>query len=142
MKTSILISSYAALCLLITFAEAPRRYAENNMELISTENSISIVTTNKPIMLPCVVITLGLTTADAITYSVITAEDFSYLRFDVTGYMEADASDPIYADIFPKTTEVAFSCLKFDVIDNCTGSDLTEDEMAVNGLEYLRIEYK
>jgi hypothetical protein len=91
MKTSILISSFAALCLLITFAEALRRYADNNMELTSTENNISIVTTNNPIMLPGVVIILGLTIADAITYSVITAEDFSYFRFDVTGYMDAIA---------------------------------------------------
>lgn len=56
MKTPILILSISALYLLLTFAEVPHRYGEDKMDLTSTDN-ISVVTTNKPLMLPGVVIT-------------------------------------------------------------------------------------
>jgi hypothetical protein len=56
MKTSVLISSIAALYLLVAFAETTRRHGEDKLNVASTEN-ISIATVKMATMLPGVVIT-------------------------------------------------------------------------------------
>ncbi len=127
MKTSILISSIAALCLLITFAEAPHRYAEDKMDLASTDN-ISIVTTNRATMLPGVVIIPDRIKEAAITLPGIPAEEFSYLKFEVNEYMEADASNPEEADIIPEPKEADYSYLKFEVNDYLEAEAANPDE--------------
>lgn len=148
MKTSLLISSFAVLCLLVTFAEAPRRHGEDKMYLTSTDN-ISIKTLESAAMLTGVAIT-----ADAdIT---IPAEDFSYLNFDVTEYTNEFALNLDEAEVLPEATDADYSYLKFDISDYSTDSEFSGDEitelpvnenntismpeLALNEFEYLRFD--
>lgn len=128
MKTSILISSIAALYLLLTFAEAPRRYGEDKMDLTSKDH-ITVVTTNKPIMLPGVVITPGKLTEYGVTLPDMVTEDFSYLEFDVKKYLESDALTPDNDEILPEASETDFRYLKFNSSDYVTDSEFTSDEL-------------
>lgn len=157
MKTSILITSIASLCLLLTFAEAPRRHGEHNRTLTSADN-ISIITTTRAAMLPVVVITADRKKESGIAVPVLAEADFSSLKFDVAVYMKADAGSLNDAVILPEATEVDFSYLKFNISDYCNEyespiSEITELPVnenlvpvvtvagpAVYGFEYLRFD--
>jgi hypothetical protein len=122
MKTSILISSFAALCLLVTFAEAPRRHGKDKMIAAPTEN-ITITTVNSPVLLSGPVITSERIKKSAITVPAVPAEDFSYLKFDVTIYTQADESTPI-DEALPESLETAYGYLKFNPGDYFTETEL------------------
>jgi hypothetical protein len=157
MKTSLLISSLAALCLLVTFAESPRRHGEDKMNFSSTDNT-SVVPLNRATMLPGVVITSDRTKEAAISEPLIPASDFSYLKFDAVEYLETDAVNLDEAEVLPEAVEDDFSDLKFNVSDFSTGTELAADgieelpvnetsntnisipEPALNEFEYLRFD--
>ena len=142
MKTSVLISSITALCLLVTFAVTPRRHGEDKMNLAS-KTDISFAVEKRATMLPGVVITADRKKKTAISVPVVPAGDFNYLQFDVTDYMESDVVDPAEAEVLPEATEADFSYLKFRIDDYITGSELTGDELAelpVNEFGYLRFD--
>jgi len=126
MKTSILISSVAALCLLVTFAEAPRRHGEDKMNSASTDN-ITIAVMNRATMLPGVVITTDRKKEAGISIPVVPAEDFSYLRFDVSEYTKEESINLDEVEALPEATETDFSYLKFNVSDYITNSELSVD---------------
>jgi len=127
MKTSILISGVASLCLLLTFAESPRHLRENKLRSESTDN-ISVVTVDRPIMLPGVVITADIKNETAIAFTAIHTEDFSTLKFDVIKYMEADDSRQNDAEILPEAIETDYGYLKFNISDYATESSQTSGE--------------
>lgn len=127
MKTSILISSFVTLCLLVTFAEAPRHHGEEKKNITSTEN-FSIKTIESVTMLPALLVAADLNSEANITIPVFAAEDFSYLEFNVTKYMEADANNPDVAEVLPEATKTDFSYLKFKVNDFITNSNFNMDE--------------
>jgi hypothetical protein len=154
MKTSILISSIAALGLLITFAGAPRRHGEDKMTLASTDN-ISFVTEKRVTMLPGVVISNHKNKDARITVPVISGDDFSYLEFDANEYVKADAISINEAEVLPEAIETDYSYLKFNIPDFSMESELSSDETmelpvsennssapepVVNELEYLRFD--
>ena len=157
MKTSIIISSIAALCLLVTFAEAPRRHGEDKTSTVSTDN-ISIATVKMVTMLPGVIITSDRKKEAPVTVPATLAEDFSYLKFSVTEYMGADAANPAENEVLPEASESDYSYLKFEVSDYTTdaglpGSEISEwpvnennardissPEPGVNEFEYLRFD--
>ena len=142
MKTTVLISSITALCLLVTFAVTPRRHGEDKMNSVSTTD-ISFAVEKRATMLPGVVITADRKKEAGIPVPVIPAEDLSYLKFDVTDYMESDGVDPAEAEVIPEATEADLSYLKFRIDDYSTGSELTGDEIAelpVNEFGYLRFD--
>jgi hypothetical protein len=156
MKTSILISSIAALGLLITFAGAPRRHGEDKMTLASTDN-ISFVTGNRVTMLPGLVITNYKKRDAGIRVPVIPADDFSYLKFDANEYMKTDASSLYEAEVLPEAIETDFGYLKFNINDLSSESELSGDEImelpvsennsstpepVVNEFDYLRFDAK
>jgi hypothetical protein len=128
MKTSILISSFAALCLLVTFAEAPRRHGEIKMIAAPTEN-ITFTTTNSVTMLSGPVITAERKNTSAIAVTAVAADDFGYLKFDVNTYMEADAANPEEVEMLPEAIETDFSYLKFNLGDYITDSGANGDEI-------------
>ena len=128
MKTSILISSFAALCLLVTFAEAPRRHGEIKMIAAPTEN-ITFTTTNSVTMLSGPVITAERKNTSAIAVTAVAADDFGYLKFDANTYMEADAANPEEVEMLPEAIETDFSYLKFNVGDYITDSGANGDEI-------------
>ena len=152
MKTSVLISSIAALYLLVAFAETTHRHVEEKLNVTTTEN-ISIATVKMVTMLPGVVIKADRKKEAVISIPVIPAEDFSYLKFDVNDYLEAEATNTDKAEVLPEATETDYSYLKFNVSDysdsEVTGSEITElpaidnntissPEPIVNEFEYLR----
>jgi len=131
MKTSILVSGFAALCLLVTFAEAPRRHREDKMNVASKDN-ISIEIAKKAIVLPGVAITNNGNNDAWITVPAIHASDFSYLKSDATEYMETDARNLEEPIVLPEASETDFSYLKFKISDFQTDSEFNGDELPVN----------
>ena len=154
MKTSVLISSIAALYLLVAFAETTRRHGEDKLNVVTTEN-ISIATVKMATMLPGVVITADRKKEAVIILPVIPNEDFSYLKFDTSDYSEAEAINQDEAEVLPEAVEVDYSYLKFNISDytapELTGSEITElpvnennnsstPEPVENEFEYLRFD--
>jgi hypothetical protein len=131
MKTSILISSIAALCLLGTFAVAPRHHNEERMNSTST-NNISFTSSNTVTVLPGVVITADRKREAAVSLPLDSPEDFSYLKFDAGEYLPAEAVSLDEADMLPEAVETDFSYLKFDAGDYGTESTDEEIELPVN----------
>jgi hypothetical protein len=119
MKTSILISSFAALCILLTFAEAPRRNSVEKRSIILTENS-AIEPATRAILLPGIVITAERKKDVVNTFSVTSTDDYSYLKFNVNDYSEMAAMNPEEYDVLPEATESDFSYLKFEFTDYYT----------------------
>lgn len=148
MKTSIIISTIAALSLLITFAEVPHRHRNDNMNIASDHNTILVESEHRVSMLPGVVITPNTKNADKIDISAIPAEDLSYLKFDVTNFMQSE-------NLF-ETVEIDFSYLKFDVNNFISNLEESNEEMmplgkndtntivtpipAINSFDYLRFD--
>jgi len=155
MKTTILISSFAALCLLVTFAEAPRRHGEKRMNSISTGN-ISILALNRPSMLSGVVITAHRKAETGILVPVNPDNNFSYLAFDVTEYMESESTNLDEAEMLPEARENDYSYLKFNTgtyrsdeeftgdeipelpVNESNSADISAPDPAVNDFGYLR----
>jgi hypothetical protein len=106
MKTSIIVSGIAALCLMITFAEAPRRHGEENMN-VNSNNNISFVTVNMANMLPGVEVTSFRSKKNDIAAS---REDFSYLKFNSSNFEKAATE----TESMPEASEADFNYLKFD----------------------------
>jgi hypothetical protein len=155
MKTSVLISSIAALYLLVAFAETTRHHGEDKLSVASTEN-ISIPTVKMATMLHGVAIIAERKKEAAISIPVLPAEDFSYLIFNVNDYLEAEAINPYEAEVLPEATEADYSYLKFNISDytdsQLTGSEIIElpinennntssiSDATVNEFEYLRFD--
>lgn len=128
MKTSILVSSFAALCLLLTFAEAPRHNGVDKMSVAFTTNR-SIPKMDKVTMLPGVFITVDRKKEAAVTLPVIPAEDFNYLTFDVNEYLDANSVNYDDAEVWSPAIETDFSYLKFNLSDFIEDSELNGDEI-------------
>ncbi len=125
MKTSILISSFAALCLLLTFAEAPRRHGEVRMNKVTREN-ISIATVERAIMLPGVTITAYKNMETRGKIPDLPAEDFGYLKFNVNNF----------------TSDVALSGYEISELpeNNNSVPNSSSTELAANEFGYLRFD--
>lgn len=151
MKTSILVSSFAALCLLLTFAEAPLRRGGDEMNAAYTTHS-SIPTIESVTMLPGVFITAERKMVNAVSVPAIPAVDFSYLKFDVADFKN-ESADLIEATVLTAATAIDFSYLKFNSsnfisefnIEEITELPVNENNTSVasvsvpvaNALEYL-----
>ncbi len=131
MKTSILISSIAALCLLGTFAVAPRHHNEERMNSTST-NNISFTSSNTVTVLPGVVITADRKREAAVSLPLDSPEDFSYLKFDASDHLPAEALNLDEANVLPEEIETDLSYLKFDAGNYGTESTDVEIELPVN----------
>lgn len=129
MKTSILVSGFAALCLMLTFAEAPRRHSGDKINVAYTSN-IAIPRIDRVTMLPGVYITADRKKEATVAVPVIPAEDFSYLEFDVNEFLETNSVNYAEAEVLMPAVETDFSYLKFNVSDFITDSDLTGDEIS------------
>ena len=134
MKTSIIVSTFAALCLMITFAETPNRRIDENNNVPSISN-YSYSPTN--LVYAGSVINSAASTEKKIAdkTAVPSAADLSYLKFDVDGYMnENEMVTEAYA-------WNSFDYLKFDV-NNYTAADEAVSyeaiELPANDFEYLK----
>ncbi|MEI8045931.1 MAG: hypothetical protein WCI92_01025 [Bacteroidota bacterium] len=131
MKTSILISSIAALCLLGTFAVAPRHHSEERMNITST-NNILFTSANTVTMLPGVVISADRKREAAVSLPLDSPEDFSYLKFNASDYLPAENISPDEANMLPEEIVTDLSYLKFNTDDYVTESTDEEIELPVN----------
>ncbi len=110
MKTSIILSSFAALCLLVTFAESPTRRNSDSYNA-SSASHYTYVPANLVTAKPAITISAAKAKASKIESSATVAEDISYLKFDVADYSDAEK---MAAEV---STENSFEYLKFDVND-------------------------
>ncbi len=141
MKTSIIISSIAALLLMITFAESPSHRDINKLNVSSTDE-ISFIQINGLIPLTETKKVLLKKEASYITPPSVPAEDYSYLRFNVSDYIATDANLDVY-NAMPETPVSDYSYLKFDLNEYMVNSEFTDSEiieLPVNELAYLRFD--
>jgi len=144
MKTSVLISGIAALLLMITFAEAPLRRESyrvsksqnDEIAFIQVNGMMPLAKTNKPTLKKEV---------SPVTIAVIPADDYSYLKFDVSDYISSDATVEAENEM-PESTVSDYSYLKFDVNEYMNNSEFTDSEaielpsQPVSEFEYLRFD--
>jgi hypothetical protein len=142
MKTSIIISSIAALLLMITFAESPSRRNVNKLNA-STTDEISFIQINGLMPLTETKKTIIKKEASDVTLPSIPAEDYSYLKFNVSDFIASDANLDVY-DVLPENTVSDYSYLKFDVNEYTNNSEFTDSETIelpehpANDFSYLR----
>lgn len=134
MKTSILVSSFAALFLMFTIGQAPKKQfsEDNHVALVSnyTYTPSVIVLAAPAKKMPAAVTVKAVAKAN-----VAVAEDLSYLKFDVTAY---SVNDDAIAEM---NSENLSDHVKFDV-NEYAGEELTsfdKIEMPVN--EYLNLKF-
>ncbi len=142
MKTSILMSSFAALCLLITFAESPSRRTIHNNNAVTT-NEISYVTVySKNMSNTSKYISCSENTA-VDKKTVAENNDLSYLKFNVADYLEPETEDEIEIAPSNTTDNKNLDYLKFDILDYKVSTDeITFElpEMPLNDFEYLKFD--
>ena len=135
MKTSVIVSTFAALCLLITFAEAPtRRNAESNNSTSAIH--FSYFPANRVTAKPTVMVSASTIKKAAIQAEETASEDFSYLEFNVSDFIDKDETA---SEI---NTENSFDYLKFDVNEytNSEANSYEAIELPVNEFEYLKFD--
>ena len=130
MKTSIIISTVAAVSLMITFAETPmNRDAQFNKETLY--NNISYIPAKSITTTPEVEFSAYTKADGAANTKVDLSEDFSYLKFNVANYTEANEVAAAANE------ENFFGYLKFNVNDYAATED-ESIETPVNEFEYLK----
>ncbi len=136
MKTSIIVSTVAALCLMITIAEAPiNRDAQNNIETLY--NNISYTPATMVNSLTESNIAAVTSAGHIVNTKTNTNTDFNYLKFNVADYMTSENNE----------TEVTFASqfdyLKFDVNKFETSDDANAYESVEspsNEFDYLKFD--
>ena len=142
MKTSILISGLAALCLVITFAKTTTRLSADKNNANPTDQ-ISFVPVYMVRTVPVHKVTLCIEKTSFETTPVLNTEDFSYLKFNIADYMEKDARATIEPGLLPAFSDSDLSYLKFDAnhyLDLTEASSFETIELPVNDFDYLRFD--
>lgn len=144
MKTSVIISGIAAFLLMITFAEMPFSHESNRVSK-SQNDEISFIQVNGIIPLSETKKPILKKKANSVTIPVVPTEDYSYLKFDVSEYIAADAS--FEAEVaMPEPPVSDFSYLKFDVNEYMSNSEFSDSEaielpeLPANEFSYLRFD--
>lgn len=136
MKTSILVSTFAALCLLITYAESPSRLSTDSRSISSVSNFSYIPASNVTIE-PAIKLSANTNKAVEFKSAGTLTEDLGYLKFDVSDYSN---DKDIAVEV---NNENSLEYLKFDVNDY-TSSDETASyesiELPVNDFDYLKFD--
>ena len=114
MKTSILISSLAAFCLMLTFAEVPSKQRTETSSSSLIEN-ISYLPASYMGDQPSVTEVSETTKKADIATTKTTNEDFSFLKFNVAQYINDENTDAIENNEPEVKSESDFTNLKFDV---------------------------
>ena len=165
MKTSILVSSIAAICLMLTFAESPKRDSAEYSHT-SLVSNYSYGHSTMVITLPEVTITAAKIAKPEIKPAYPSLENFNYLKFDVARYQNNDETaselnvenspEHLRFDVTEYTgnTEVTsfdaielpvneFANLKFDVTEYTANTELTSFdaiELPVNEFAKLKFD--
>ena len=142
MKSNILISSFAALCLMLTISEVPNHTTtEKSFAFSANPFSYFPVKNSSPVSeKKFTVITSAGTSANA---NLTQTDDFSYLKFDVSNYVED------YGKFQPETdepsvyTQSTFDYLKFDVsayVKNDVPNSAEPTALSEKDFDYLKFD--
>ncbi len=132
MKTSIIISSFAALCIMITLAEAPSHRSNSDSGLA---NELTYLPSNTVVTVTAKNISLNRKKESVNIPATPGTEDFSYLKFNVEAYMEPDSNTPDETATLPEKPETDFQYLKFNVnAYQGNDMDLTANETDLAGI--------
>ena len=140
MKTSIIVSSFAALCLLISFAEAPTRFSTDYYNGVS-DNSFSFIHTNNISIVPARKISADKLKTVSSKSKELAVDNFSYLKFEVDNYSATDANREDEIVAVDATLENTLDYLKFDVDNFVKDNETSEAEIAelpLNEFSYLK----
>jgi hypothetical protein len=111
MKTTILISSLSALILVIALADSPGSHTlKNNNSLVNP-----LPVNNSPLSTGTETIRDMSRISAVEPATVLATEDFSYLKFNVTDFMENDDEPSAEPEELPVSPAPDYSYLKFDV---------------------------
>jgi len=139
MKTSILISSFAALCLMLTFTEAPQRRNSNNSNAISFSNFV-FAQPSYAVSSSEAKSSFKKIESPVVSESNIPAKDLSYLKFNVDAHKQAlSEQDDISTYIAGVFTKKSLDYLKFDV-NNFINENEAPLEIATTDLDYLKFD--
>lgn len=129
MKTSIIVSTFAALSIMITLGEAPTlRNSENSNVMAKADYSVmpaNILDAN-----PVIIIAAATKKIAAVKVSATATEDYSYLKFNAAAYLDENEMT------IEPNAENSFDYLKFDV-DQYNENDELSAENA-NEFSYLK----
>jgi hypothetical protein len=137
MKTTILISSFAALCLMISIAESPSRSGAEK-SIIVPGNRISLVPASNPHTFQGNKLSPGTANSTVGLTHVSEAKDFSYLKFKIANFIEKDDDASAESGVITTLPEPDCSYLKFDVnnykdntaVGSLEGYELPESDFA------------
>jgi hypothetical protein len=134
MKTSIIVSSFAALCLMLTFAESPSRRTTENI-YASTVSNISYIPAIKANAKPSNKVSASVKSEAVTRKANEIVDDFNYLKFNTADYnFDNKNTSEVNA-------EDTFEYLKFDVNEFNKNNEFTSAdaiELPLNDTEYLK----
>ncbi len=122
MKTSIIVSSFAALCFLVTLGETTSRRNTENTK-ITSENNFTYLRTSWVSARPAINLTVNTRKETSVKTSLPSAEDLSYLKFNVADYSDNDKMVPEVTD------ENSFDYLKFDLSDYSGNNEISNPDV-------------
>ena len=142
MKSNILISSFAALCLMLTIAEVPSRM-NNEKETTVSANPFSYLPIKSSNAVSGKKITVKTSEEANPLVSQNLVQDFSYLKFDVSDYTNSFERLQNELDGPSNIDQNSFGYLKFDVsnyIKNDKPNNLDSNEPANEDFTYLKFD--
>ncbi len=131
MKTSIIVSSVAVLCMMLSIAEAPTGKKNDNVRT-TPANELSYITIYSPASSNAG----RLTSVKHVKEMELpaTTNDLSYLKFDLSGYINDDGMDQEVSD------EITFDYLKFNASDYTSETEPASLESTGNDFGYLKFD--
>jgi len=136
MKTSIIVSTFAALTLMVTLVEVSTRHNAENNNVTSVSN-YSFLPASLVSAEPAMKSSASSRKESTVKTSLPSAEDLSYLKFDVADYLN---DEHMATEV---NNENSLEYLKFDV-NEYTSSDETASyesiELPVNEFDYLKFD--
>ncbi len=126
---------------MITFVESTSRRDVNKLNASSTDE-ISFIQINGLMPASETKKTIIKKDASHVTLPSVPAEDYSYLKFNVSDYIAMDANLDVY-DVLHENPVSDYSYLKFDVNEYTNNSEFTDTEtieLPVNEFAYLRFD--
>jgi hypothetical protein len=135
MKTSIIVSSAAALCLMITLAENPANRNNDNENSVPVNLASYLMNDNSANDNSVAYIIAKKATKEVSLPAAI--DDLSYLKFDVTDYINEDATAA------EATSESKFNYLRFNAADYTSEGDQVSSEgmeLPQDNFEYLKFD--
>ncbi len=142
MKSNILISSFAALCLMLTISEVPNNTTTEKSYAFSA-NPFSYFPVNSSNVVSEKKLTVNTSAGTSTNAKLTPTEDFSYLKFDVSEYVEDYGNFQTEMDGSSAYNQSTFDYLRFDVSDyvkNDVSNSAEPAALSEKDVEYLKFD--